>query len=1027
MRKITIFVFLLATLTCAAENQLGKFMLNTSVEKLPVDDALEYVNSHFEFPEKTTFEMFRDETDDIGMRHCSYQQYVGGVEVANAMFLVHSKGGLVSTINGDLLFISSAPSMPNKSISPQQAAKCVRKKTLASDAKLKIVRVGDNYKYAYEVRTDDGKELKYVDAESGEIIKTIPLVYNLDVAGTAKTMYSGTQNIVCYKSGQLYYLLDKTRNIYTYDASNIIYLDNYILDNNLDNNLDYNAYINDCGIFLNETNQWESTWGLAISMVEVESITKNNTWYTDGEGNADVYIKIKDKNGTLLHETGYHDEPTFPVLFEFSTPIKINESALPYYIEIWDYDPYDIFGGDDLITTLKIEDYYYGLTVQYNNMATIVTFMKPTGFQPALDAYWGIEKTYDFYKNKFNRKSFDGNNANIDLIINPLYLSDLETRQCNALANYADFPYPISIGTGNFQNMRPVVSVDVMAHEFTHLVTAFNGNGGLTYLAESGALNESFSDIIGISVKNYAKGKNNWLIGDEIMVYYSNMRSMKNPNNGMDGNEAQPDTYKGLFWVNTSDEENDHGGVHTNSGVQNFWYYLLCEGGSGSNDKGQNYNVTGIGISKAVQIAYRNLIYYLTPEATHIDARNGSIQAAIDLYGNGSQEVKSVTDAWYAVGVGNAYIEPFSFAPGKYVIVANRNKADDGNWYYMTSDLGTASNKRFQAVPTGTCSISSVVAKNLDSKYVWTVEADGDNWKIKNGSNYVTWTSGNTANLAGVGKTLIFDADGSLTNVHFNDGTAERYLALNGTTGNNYFAFYTGSGQIRSLGFIPYEETVTPPTPQSDRYVIVAQRNASSNWYYMTSDLGTASNKRYQAVDAQTSNIAAVNTTGLADKYYWQIDGNKLKTGSLFSTWKSGNSADLDNTGIELNIEKNANGTYKFSFVDTDSKTRYLAFNKTVGNDYFAYYYSQLSDLTLIKEGTHATSIAQNESELPFTLRQEGRNLIFEAQQPTDVSIFSPTGMVVVKADGITANTFRLAQGIYILRANYVTQKIIIK
>lgn len=82
---------------------------------------------------------------------------------------------------------------------------------------------------------------------------------------------------------------------------------------------------------------------------------------------------------------------------------------------------------------------------------------------------------------------------------------------------------------------------------------------------------------------------------------------------------------------------------------------MLTEGGSGVNDLKNFYNVKGIGIEKAVQIAYRNLIYYLTPQATFHDSRNGSLAAAADLYGKNSQEYKSVADAWYAVGVGDKY------------------------------------------------------------------------------------------------------------------------------------------------------------------------------------------------------------------------------------------------------------------------------------------------------------------------------------------------------------------------------------
>ena len=303
--------------------------------------------------------------------------------------------------------------------------------------------------------------------------------------------------------------------------------------------------------------------------------------------------------------------------------------------------------------------------------------------------------------------------------------------------------------------------------------------------------------------------------------------------------------------------------------------------------------------------------------------------------------------------------DDFELKPGKYVIVASRAKEGNRNWYYMTSDLGTATTKRFQAVDTGTEDVDSINITNLDDKYVWTLEADGSNWKLKHGTQYVTWTSGNSANLGTTAKTLTFDVTDNQVLAHFNDGTSERYLSLNTTANLDYFAFYSGTNQVEQLFFLPYDEGTTPIVPpvESNRYIVLAQRNATSNWLYMTSDLGTASNKRYQAVDAGTSVLADVVNQNLEDKYYWEIDGNKLKTAAGYSTWTSGNSANLDAMGKDLTIQQQTDGTYTFSFVEGDN-TRYLALNKTIGNDYFAYYNgtNQIYKLTLVKEGSSGTA-----------------------------------------------------------------------
>ena len=141
------------------------------------------------------------------------------------------------------------------------------------------------------------------------------------------------------------------------------------------------------------------------------------------------------------------------------------------------------------------------------------------------------------------------------------------------------------------------------------------------------------------------RGGVDWLVAAEVTHNDAGLRSFENPQQ-----HGQPSTYLGNGWYAAA---NDFGGVHINGGVQNHWFYLLSQGGSGTNEYGYDYSVTGIGIEKAAQIAYRNLTYYLSPASQYIHAREGSIQAAIDLYGETSNEVLQVTNAWCAVGVGN--------------------------------------------------------------------------------------------------------------------------------------------------------------------------------------------------------------------------------------------------------------------------------------------------------------------------------------------------------------------------------------
>src|SRR5699024_1542301 len=158
------------------------------------------------------------------------------------------------------------------------------------------------------------------------------------------------------------------------------------------------------------------------------------------------------------------------------------------------------------------------------------------------------------------------------------------------------------------------------------------------------------------------------------LIYSDNMRSMSNPNNPS-GLSNQPDTYGGTYWVNPN-MPYDNGGVHTNSGVQNFWFYLLSEGGTGTNDNGDFYEVNGIGITKAQQIAYRNVMHYLSPNATYYDAYANSLQAAKDLYGIPSAEYSAVAAAWYAVGIGD---NPHEFCGGQSDLTTPSATFGDGS------------------------------------------------------------------------------------------------------------------------------------------------------------------------------------------------------------------------------------------------------------------------------------------------------------------------------------------------------------
>lgn len=253
----------------------------------------------------------------------------------------------------------------------------------------------------------------------------------------------------------------------------------------------------------------------------------------------------------------------------------------------------------------------------------------------ALDAHWGAENTYDYFLIKHNRNSYNNNGA---LLRSYVHYS---TNYDNAFWDGTRMTY----GDGG-SVFSPLTAIDVCGHEIGHGVCEYTAN--LVYANESGALNEALSDIWGACIEYFAAPeKNTWLLGEDIMQNGGALRSLVNPNAFND-----PDTYLGTHWYSGT---GDNGGVHTNSGVLNYFFYLLVNGGSGTNDIGNSFGVTGIGIENAAKIVYRAESVYMSSNTNYSQTRTHMIQAATDLFGAGSAQVIATTNAMHAVGIGSAF------------------------------------------------------------------------------------------------------------------------------------------------------------------------------------------------------------------------------------------------------------------------------------------------------------------------------------------------------------------------------------
>jgi len=259
----------------------------------------------------------------------------------------------------------------------------------------------------------------------------------------------------------------------------------------------------------------------------------------------------------------------------------------------------------------------------------------PSGDAAVDEAYEGLGATFALFSEVFARNSIDGAGLPLEATV---HFGD---RYDNAFWNGDRMVF----GDGDGEVFRRfTLSLSVIGHELAHGVTQFTT--GLEYQGQSGALNESISDVFGVLVEQYARTESadeaTWLVGAELFtdeVDGEALRSMKAPGTAYDddvlGSDPQPahmDDY-----VETDD---DNGGVHINSGIPNRAFYLAATalGGSAWERAGQIWydTITGGGVTATADFA-------AFAAATR--------SAAVARYGESSAESDAVRAAWAGVGI----------------------------------------------------------------------------------------------------------------------------------------------------------------------------------------------------------------------------------------------------------------------------------------------------------------------------------------------------------------------------------------
>jgi bacillolysin len=248
----------------------------------------------------------------------------------------------------------------------------------------------------------------------------------------------------------------------------------------------------------------------------------------------------------------------------------------------------------------------------------------PTAWSRAdgVGASHSFSEAYDYFFERHNRSSFDGNGGSFYAIVN--------------ISNHTNANWVPEYSMMIFGNVDKYSSaLDVVGHEFAHGVTfSAVSNGGLQYTNQSGALNESFSDIFGSMIEARTHGSTDWVIGGTLS---KPLRSMSDPSSFAIGTSGYNYPSRMSEYFNTT---SDNGGVHLNSSIINYAYYLLAEGLQGA-----------VGISNAEKIFYKCLTEHMKPQSQFIDARLGCIAAAENLFGTGSPQALKTAEAFDAVEI----------------------------------------------------------------------------------------------------------------------------------------------------------------------------------------------------------------------------------------------------------------------------------------------------------------------------------------------------------------------------------------
>ena len=434
----------------------------------------------------------------------------------------------------------------------------------------------------------------------------------------------------------------------------------------------------------------------------------------------------------------------------------------------------------------------------------------------AISVHNFIEQVYDYYKTKHNRDSWNGLGGSLKSIV-------------NAISTEYGFPNQASWTSGHYMKYGPgdgikfsnlEGSLDVTAHEITHGVT--ESTADLTYYKQSGALDESYSDVFACMIDD-----NDWLVGEDVTLLSNALRSLQSPSL-----YGQPDNFHD-YKIKADDD--DYGGVHTNSGIPNKVAYIVA---------------SKIGREKTAKIYYLTLTTKLTSNSQFIDAANLTLQSANELYGSNSTEYNAVKSGFQQVEILASYPPILATPSNSSSAISlsptlNWNLSEGSRTYHLQVSLESIFNTL--VFEQNDLSITSKQVNNLlpGKTYYWRVRAINAGG-ISNWSNIWSFNTINSLTISGTIKNeSLFPINGAKVTFSNNGGTAttnssgeysiEVTYGWSGTATPSYLTDWTFNPTVKNYSNLVSNQTnqnyiaYPPPNPFIEGYVRDSYNNPISD------------------------------------------------------------------------------------------------------------------------------------------------------------------------------------------------------